>query len=419
MQTSLRRIAKKAKEDPKYKFGNLYGMLNFSNLYDCFGKMNRKAAPGVDQQNYYDFMVDLDDNVKELVEQLKHKSYKAKLIRRVHIPKDDGKTRALGLPVVADKLLQTAVAEILSAIYEKDFLDCSHGYRRGRGPKQCALELQERIHKGHVQYVVDADIKGFFDNIDHEWMLRMLAERINDKALLGLIRKWLKAGVLEEDGKVTSPLTGTPQGGVISAVLANIYLHYALDLWFEKRVKHYSRGFAFMMRYADDFVCCFKYKSDADAFYLHLRGRLSQFGLTLSEEKSKLIRFSRFDLVDNESFTFLGFEFRWKLSRNGKSTLTATTAIKKFRSSLKSITMWIRGARSNGITKIMKKLKQKLQGHFNYYAVIGNSDLVWKYRFEVHKIVFKWLNRRSQRKSYNWEGYREMIAHFKMPVPEI
>ncbi|MFQ5484990.1 MAG: reverse transcriptase domain-containing protein, partial [Desulfobacterales bacterium] len=253
MQTSLRGIAKRAKKSPEHRFGNLFSLLNEENLRWCFPQLNRKAASGVDEVDYKTFEANLDENIAQIVKDLKDGRYKAKLIRRRYIPKTGGR-RPLGIPVVGDKVLQTAAAQILIAIFEQDFLTCSHGYRRGKGPQQAALELRERIHRGKFGWIVDADIKGFFDHIDHEWMMKMLQQRIDDKQFLRLIRKWLKAGILEEDGQVIYPVTGTPQGGTVSAVLANIYLHFVLDLWFEKTIKPGCRGDVMLMRFADDFV---------------------------------------------------------------------------------------------------------------------------------------------------------------------
>ena len=420
MQTSLRGIAKRAKEDPRHRFGNLYSLLNERNLHWCFGQMNRKAAPGVDGVDWQNFEANLAENVGELATSLKEKRYKAKLIRRRHIPRPDGKRRPLGIPAIGDKLVQTAVANILSAIYEQDFLPSSHGYRRGKGPQKAALKLGEQIHRGPYGWVFDADIKGFFDNIDHDWMMRMLEHRINDQTVLGLIRKWLKAGILEEDGKVVYPVTGTPQGGVISAVLANIYLHYALDLWFEKVVKPRIKGKAFIMRFADDFVCCFQYYEDLRRFSNVIARRLGKFKLELSRLKTRIIRFTRFETKKSKSFTFLGFEYRWDLSRKGKPIVRLRTAKKKFRLALQAIKQWIKTASKRlGTAAFMQQLRPRLQGHFNYYGVCGNIVKLSAFYRQTIRMVYKWLNRRSQRKSCNWRGFSEMLKYYRIPRPRI
>jgi len=420
MQTSLRGIAKRAKEVPKHRFGNLYSLLNEKNLTCCFPQLNRKAAPGVDAVDWTAFESNLQENVSHLVTALKEKWYKAKLVRRRNIPKPGGKQRPLGIPVIGDKLVQTAAAQILSAIFEQDFLPCSHGYRRGKGPQRAALELSQRLHRGRFRWVVDADIKGFFDHIDHEWLMEMLEQRINDRAFLGLIHKWLKAGILEEDGRVVYPVTGTPQGGVVSAVLANIYLHYALDLWFEKVVKPGCNGDVMLMRFADDFVCCFQYREDERRFSKVLGKRLGKFELELSDEKTQVIKFTRFETENNNGFTFLGFEFRWGLSRAGKPLMTMRTSKQKFRAALSAILSWIKKDRSRlGTGALLTKVKQKLQGHFNYYGVSGNYEMLSKFHYQVCRLVFKWLNRRTQRKSCNWAGFKEMLSYFKVPRPRI
>jgi len=419
MQTSLRGIAKRAKKSPKHRFGNLFSLLNEENLSWCFPQLNRKAAPGVDEVDYKTFEANLDENIIQIVKDLKDGKYKAKLIKRRYIPKIGGR-RPLGIPVVGDKVVQTAATQILMAIFEQDFLPCSHGYRRGKGPQQAALELRGRIHRGKFGWIVDADIKGFFDHIDHEWMIKMLQQRIDDKRFLGLIRKWLKAGILEEDGQVVYPLTGTPQGGIVSAVLANIYLHFVLDLWFEKAIKPSCRGEVMLMRYADDFVCCFQHHEDVQRFYNVLGKRLEKFKLELSAEKTHVLKFTRFETEDSTAFTFLGFEFRWSLSRKGKPLITMRTCKKKFRAAIASIQSWIKKERCKlGTAGILIKLRQKLQGHWNYYGVCGNYEMLSQYYHQAKEIVLKWLNRRSQRKSCNWAGFDKMLKHFKVPRPRI
>ena len=419
MQTSLWGIAKRAKVNSSHQFGNLYCLLNEANLKWCFPQLNRKAAPGVDAVDYETYGANLSDNTARIVDELKRGRYKARLVRRHYIPKIGGR-RPLGIPVVGDKVLQTAAAQILSAIYEQDFLECSHGYRRGKSPQRAALELSKRIHRGRFGWIVDADIKGFFDNMDHEWLMKMLKQRIEDRKLLGLIRKWLKAGILEEDGQVIYPVTGTPQGGVVSAVLANIYLHYALDLWFEKAVKPHFRGDVMMMRYADDFVCCFQYHEDAQLFYKELGKRLGKFKLELSKEKTQMINFTRFERRNSKTFVFLGFDYRWGESRTNKPLIKMQTSKKKFQAALSSILTWIKKERSKlGTRGIFIKLRQKLQGHWNYYGVSGNYEMLNKYYQQVIRIVYKWINRRSQRRSCNWQGYIEMLTYYNIPRPQI
>jgi len=419
MQTSLWGIAQKAKKDSRHRFGNLYSLLTEENLRWCFPKLNRKASPGVDKVDYTTYEGNLDENIAQLALDLKEGRYKAKLIRRHYIPKTGGR-RPLGIPVVGDKVAQTTVALILSAIYEEDFLPFSNGYRRGRGPQRAALTLSKSLHRGRIGWIIDADVKRFFDTIDHDWLLKMLSHRINDRRFLGLIRKWLKAGILEEDGQIIHPTTGTPQGGVVSAVLANIYLHYVLDLWFEKVVRPRCRGQVMMMRFADDFVCCFQYHDDALRFYSVLGKRLRKFNLELSVEKTRMLKFTRFSVENGQAFTFLGFDYRWKESKAGKPLITMRTAKKKFRASLASFTEWIKRVRCRlGTAGIMRKLRQKLQGYWNYYGVCGNFEMLSHYFHQVKLLVLKWLNRRSQRKSCNWERFEAMLKHYKVPRPRI
>ncbi len=420
MQTSLWGIAKKAKEDPNYRFGNLYSLLNERNLGWSFGQLNRKSAPGVDGVDWEDFEANRSSNVGKIVTALKEKRYKTNLVRRRNIPKPDGKTRPLGIPVIGDKMVQHAVAQILSAIYEQDFLECSHGYRRGKGPQRAALELSQRLHRGKYGWVYDADIKGFFDHLDHDWLVRMLELRIDDRPLIELIKKWLKSGILEEDGRVMSPVTGTPQGGVVSAVLSNIYLHFVLDLWFEKIVKPRCKGDAVLMRFADDFVCCFQYLEDMHKFQNVIMKRLGKFNLELSLEKTKVIKFTRFEATKSKCFVFLGFEFRWILSRKKKPLVSMKTAKKKLQLALAAMQSWIKSKRcTDGTEELMEQWRAKLQGHFNYYGVSGNFDKLRSFYHFSCRIVFKWLNRRSQRKSYNWMGFTELMKAFVIPRPRI
>ena len=419
MQTSLRGISRRAAKDKEHRFGNLYGLLDENFLKWCFWQLKRDAAPGVDQVDFYEYRENLDENIANLVKGLKQKNYRAKLVRRRYIPKLNGKLRPLGIPATDDKVLQFAVAKILEAIYEEDFLDVSYGYRPRIGPQDAVRDLTCKLQFGRFSHIVEADIRGFFDNIDHNWMIRMLEERINDRAFLRLIQKWLKAGILDISGEVIHPATGTPQGGIVSPILANVYLHYALDLWFEKRIKRECNGEALITRYADDFVCAFQYKQDAELFYQQLNDRLGKFGLEVCPEKTKILPFSRNMLKQSETFDFLGFEFRRAISRKFKPIIRRRTSRKKLKASIASFTEWIKTNRNKKISKLMKTLRAKYRGYWNYYGVIGNYGSLKTFYYQTRRILFKWLNRRSQRLSYNWAGFKDLLNQFLIPTPKI
>jgi len=408
MPTSLKAIAKKARESRKHRFLNVYHLLNRRNLRTCFHELKKKAAPGVDQIDWYHYEANLEENLGRLVESLKTGGYHARPARRKYIPKGNGKQRPLGIPCIEDKIVQLAVSKILGAIYEEDFLDCSYGYRPGRSPQGASQNLAGLLQFGPYGWVVEADIRGFFDAVDHDWLMRMLERRVADRDLLRLIWKWLRAGVLEADGQVVHPETGTPQGGIISPLLANIYLHHVLDLWFEHIVQRRCHGRARLIRYVDDFVCIFQYHEEARAFRKELAARLGKFKLALANEKTRMLRFSRF-AVGGESFDFLGFAFRWGRNRKGGPQVWRETARDRFRRALRRLKEWIRKNRHKRVRELMATLKRKYQGHRNYYGVIGNALRVNSFEYFGNGIIFKWLNRRSQRKSYTWEQFKAML----------
>jgi len=418
MQTSLQGIAKKAKQNKKHRFRDLYRLLNEENLLDCWPYLNNQAASGIDRISSQEFEADLSGNISQLVKSLKEKRYRAKLVRRVDIPKGNGKYRSLGIPTVGDKLIQKAVARILEAIYEQDFLNCSYGYRPAIGAKDAVRDISTTLLMGRYGYILEADLQGFFDHIDHQWLGRMLEERIDDKAFLNLIAKWLKAGILSTDGKILHPVTGTPQGGIVSPILANIYLHYVLDLWFEKKVKPNCQGEAYLCRYADDFICAFRFKADAGKFYQSLVERLEKFGLSLSPDKTRIIKFSRFE-KGNNYFEFLGFEFRWGISRKGKDMIKRRTSRKKLRASLNRFTQWARQCRNFRLRKIFTLLNVKLIGYYNYYGVIGNFASLQKFFFRAMRILYKWLNRRSQKRSFCYNTFNQTIKFYHIEKPRI
>lgn len=419
MQTSLQGIAKRAKAQRKHRFQDLYRMLNEEFLLESWRDIRKDAAYGVDQVSAEEYEQNLGENIRNLVERLKRGRYRAKLVRRKYIPKGEGKMRPLGIPATEDKLLQVAVKRILEAIYEQDFLRCSYGYRPGVGALDAVDKLTVKLQFGRYNFVVEADIKSYFDNVDHEWMKRMLKERIDDGPFLKLIGKWLKAGILEPDGEVIHPVTGTPQGGIVSPMLANVYLHYVLDLWFQKVVKKYCRGEACLFRYADDFVCGFQYRRDAERFYKAMGKRLEKFGLEMSPEKTRIIEFGRDRQPGKTSFEFLGFEFRWGTDRSGKPHLKRRTSRKKLRRSLKNFTEWCKANRHQRLDWLFRNLNAKLRGYYNYYGVIGNSASLWEFFKQALRILFKWLNRCSQLQSYTWSGFQEMINYFQIERPRV
>ena len=419
-QTSLRGIAIKARADGKHRFQNLYRWLNAPFLHACWKDLNKDAASGVDEVTAQAYEENLTANIQSLAERLKTKRYRAKLVRRCYIPKENGKERPLGIPALEDRLVQLACAKLLTAIFEADFLDNSYGYRPCRSAKDAVNDLRFNLQFGKYGYIVEADIKGFFDHMDHEWLLRMLKERIDDAAFLNLIRKWLKAGILDTDGMVINPQTGTPQGGIVSPVLANVYLHFALDLWFEKVVKSHCKGEALMLRYADDFVCAFQYRKDAVKFFKVLPKRLGNFSLSVAPEKTRLMRFSRFHPSRRRRIVFLGFETYWTEDQKGAVRVMQRTGRKRLQGGLRRIKEWIKQNRHLKGIKFITALNRRLRGHYNYYSVVGNLRSLWRFYSWAIECAFKWLNRRGgKRKSFTWKVFIKAIDRLGIAKPKL
>ena len=415
-------------------------------LYDCFHRLKRSAAPGVDGVTVGEYEKKLDENLDSLLSRLIEKRYRAQSVRRHYIPKANGKLRPLGIPALEDKIVQLAASRILESIFEADFSDRSVGYRKGKpGARQTSYQLGRELHDGTFRWIVEADIRSFFDEVDHDWLIRMIEQRVDDRAFVGLIRKWLKAGVLEpNETNPWEPEKGTPQGGIISPVLANIYLHYALDLWIEKKLSREYRGRVIFMRYADDIIVGFEKKEEAEDYLRRLPDRLAKFSLRLAEEKSSLVKFNRWEPDDSGRFTLsllrrvlrfgfadirvlrteavLGFEFYW--SRTWKNPrhkiVKRKTCKKKYREALRKMGDWIKGARSWPLKMILSSLRSRLQGYWNYYGVKGNSRMTGRYFHEVTQLMFKWLNRRSQRKSYTWAKFAQLWSGtWQVPRPRV
>ena len=418
MQTKLQTIARKAKENRNYQFFGLYTMLNEDFLLETWHMLNKRAACGVDKISYQDYNANVKANVKDLVERLKRKAYRAKLVRRHYIPKANGKLRPLGIPATEDKLLQLAVSRILTAIYEEDFHDCMYGYRPGKSPRMVLDDIQNALQFGKYKYIVEADIKGYFENLDHDWLIKMLKIRIKDEPMIRLIRKWLKAGVLETDGKIINPLTGTPQGGIISPLLANLYMHYVIVSWFNVAARKQCVGKARLFVYADDFIGIFENRNEAEAFYRALPGRLKKFNLEVAVEKTKIIKFDKDDKGGSGTFDFLGFTFRHVKSRNGYDFVKRVTIKKRFQASLQGLKEWCKENRSTPLKYLMSILISKMRGYINYYGLPGN-DRMYKFVHLARIIIHKWLNRRSQRKSYTWETFTQMLEIYGFPQPRM
>lgn len=427
METKLARIAEIAKGKPKEKFTALCHHINEEMLQLCHHELAGNKAAGIDKVTKEEYQANLAENLKGLVQRLKQWKYQPQPVRRVFIEKGDGKSkRPLGIPAYEDKLVQLALAKILQAIYEQDFLDISYGFRPGRSCHDALKGLAQIIERGKISYVVDADIRGFFDHVDHKWMIEFIGHRISDSNFKRLIVRTLKAGVVES-GKWEPSVEGTPQGGVISPLLANIYLHYVLDLWFEKEVRKNCPGEARIVRYSDDFVCCFQYKEEAEKFYRDLAQRLALFGLEMAEEKSKIIAFGRFAEEDclkrgmdkPETFDFLGFTHYCSKSRNGKFRVKRKTSRKKLKGKIKAFKAWIRASRNIATRELWKTVKSKLIGHYRYYGVTDNYTMLKRLHLIVSKLLFKWLNRRSQRKSFTLERFDKFLKFNPLPQPKI
>ena len=423
MSTKLEEIAKVAKERPTEKFTSLAHLINEEMIINCHEEMEKGKAVGIDQVTREEYTNNLKENAKDLVTRMKRHAYRPQPVRRVYIPKaGSNERRPLGIPAYEDKLVQTALAKILTAIYEQEFLDSSFGFRPKRSCHDALKALNEILHRRPINYVVDVDIKGFFDNVDHKWMVEFIKHRIKDPNILRLIGRFLKAGVVEAGIKYDTP-EGTPQGGPVSPILANIYLHYVIDLWFEKKIRKQYQGAAFMVRYADDNVFCFEYKEEAEEFYKALKERLGQFNLEIAEEKSKIIAFGRNannnDKGKPEVFDFLGFTHYCSKSRNGRFRVKRKTSRKKYKASLLKAKEWIRYNRHLPKGILIKKLNRKLQGYYNYYGITDNMPMLAKYVDEVKRILFKYLNRRSQRRSYEWNKFQLFMKKYPLAIPRL
>ena len=423
MPTSLQGIAKKAASQQGYRFRNLYGMLDEDFLKQWWRDSRKAAASGVDHVSAQAYEQHLDENIHHLVERLKQKRYRAKRVRRHDIPKGDGTQRPLGIPAVEDKLLQLAVVRLLEAIYEQDFQDSSYGFRRGRSPHEALHELRERCMTEGIGWIVDAEVSGYFDSIDKTWLRDMLRTRVNDGRILRLIGKWLHAGVMEED-VLTHPETGVPQGGVISPVLANLFLHHVLDEWFEREVRPRMKGRCFLIRFADDFVMGCEWETDARRIMAVLPKRFARFGLRMHPTKTALIAFrkpgARQETEDgNGTFDFLGLTHYWTKSRRDCWVIKRQTAGKRIRRTKKSLWRWCRINRHAPLKDQYQMLCLKLRGHFQYDGIRGNFRMLEGIARYAEKAWRYWLSRRSSKSGIGWEKFQKLLRVYPLPIPKI
>ena len=421
----LDRITLRAEGNNAATFNNLFSLLNYELLFYAFRKLKRNKAPGVDGQSVDDYEEDLRGNLQSLEDRIHRGSYRPQSSLRRDIPKGDGKTRPLGIACVEDKIVQRAIVMVLERIYEVDFSESSYGYRPKRSCHQALAELGERIHRQRVNFVLDADIKGFFNNVDHGQLIELLSRRVKDQRLLRLITKLLKSGVLIDNQRYDTD-EGVAQGSVLSPLLANVYLHYVLDEWFEQQVTPRLRGRASIIRFADDFVCTFEKESDAKRFREVLVKRLGGYSLELAEEKTKLIRFGRFASRDSQrygegspgTFVFLGFMHYCGLSRAGKFKLKRRTAAKRFRSKLADLKSWFRSKLTTPIAEVWASLERKLRGHFGYFHVNDNWKMLMKYHAAARRLAFRWMRRRSHKGGQlSWESFQLYLDRHPLPMP--
>lgn len=423
METKLARIAEVARTRPKERFTSLVHLLNKQALMECYFELPKGKAAGIDGQTKEEYGINLETNVEDLVARMKRQAYKPQASRRTYIPKDETTVRPLGIPAFEDKIVQRALSKILTAIYEQKFKGFSFGFRPSKSQHQALRALDKVIMHPKSQYVVDADIKGFFNHVDHEWLIRFLEHDIADPNFLRLIKRFLKAGIMEE-GTFEETNKGTPQGGVISPILANVYLHYVLDLWFDIYVKRQlCKGKAEIIRFADDFVCCFETEEDARNFYAELIQRLKKFKLSIAEEKTKIIRFGRSTENGGNGkpgiFDFLGFRHYWGKGKNGKYRLKRKTSPKKFRMKIKAYKQWIRKNRHMDEKELVESIKRKLRGHYQYYGVSDNFEGINSYYRAVLYLTWKWRNRRSQKRTFTLEKFKKFLLRNPLPEPKI
>lgn len=426
VETQLGLLNQYAVKEPERCFTSLIHHVNAGTLKANFYELGRNRAIGVDQVSWKEYGKDLEANVNNLMERMKKMGYRPQPARRVYIPKDNNQTRALGLPATEDKIVQKVMSRIMEAIYEPSFHEFSYGFRPKKNCHQALKVVGELINFKPVNHVIEADIKGYFDNVGHAKLMELVRRKISDKKFLRYIVRFLKSGYLEK-GILKESTKGTPQGGNISLMLANIFLHYVLDEWYVKELKPKLRGQSYLVRYCDDFIILMQYQEEAKGVMKQLQERFKVYGLELNATKSGVKSFGRYERENAQkqkrkanTFEFLGFTHYCTESRKGKFKVGRTTRAKKFRRSCKKIYSWLKRIRSViGLKELWNKLAQRIRGHYQYYGVSENSRKIQEFYYVVVRMVYKVLNRRSQKKSFNWQEFNQYIKRFPLPRPRI
>lgn len=426
VSTKYKRIAELAKQMPEATMWSLSRHMDVEWLHEAYRRTRKDGALGIDGRGAAEYAKDLEGNLRRLLDRAKSGAYRAPPVRRVHIPKGDGQTRPLGIPTFEDKVLQRAVAMLLEAVYEQDFKDCSYGFRPGRGAHLALSKLRDTLMEMGGGWVLEVDVRKYFDSIDHEQLRTVLRQRIGDGVVLRLIGKWLNAGVMER-GELSYPESGTPQGGVISPMLANVFLHTVLDVWFESEVKPRLRGRAELVRFADDFVIAFAREDDARRLLGVLPKRFEKYGLTLHPDKTRLVPFKRPSYSKRDDgttkgsgqgvFDLLGFTLYWVRSERGHWVIQLQTARARFTRTLHKLSDWCRRNRHRPVREQWLRLCQALQGHFAYFGVMGNLGRLLALRHAVYRTWRSWLNRRSQRARVTWKKMRLLSERYPLPRP--
>lgn len=420
VSTKLQQLAQQAIQHPDRVFSTVAHLVDVDLLREAFYRTADKS-PGIDKVTKQAYAADLERNLADLHERLRTGRYSAPPVERVWLEKEDGRKRPIGKPTFEDKVAQRAYAMVLSAIYEKDFMHCSYGFREGRSPHHALSAVRELAIRRNVRWVVDADIQGFFDSIPHGQLREVLRKRVNDGGIIRQVGKWLNAGVTEA-GALSYPEDGTPQGGVISPLLANIYLHEVLDVWFEHEIRPRLKGQAFLVRFADDFVIGCEVESDARKVMAVLPKRFTRYGLTIHPVKTKLVPFGKPTpgwKHRNDTFDFLGFTHYWGKSRKGQSVIKRKTAKTRIRRAIKRLWLWCRNHRHLAFEEQYRILCTKLRGHIQYYGIRGNMKALKAVRYAAQRSWHFWLARRSHKKAMPWERYHTLILIFPFPWPRI